>query len=76
MRIEFRQDLRHGLLDQIVDIDSIYILIVDNMQQVVQFIAAGIDDTQPIAGKMIGIEGSNQYAKDDTQGHPYRGKTV
>ena len=35
MRIEFRQDLRHSLLDQVVDIDGIHILIVDNMQQVV-----------------------------------------
>ena len=76
MRVELRENLRHSLLDHIVDIDGIHILIVDNMQQIVEFIATRIDDIQPMARKMVGIEGSYQYAKDDTQSHPYRGETI
>ena len=49
MRIELAENLRHGLLDEVVHIDGIDILVVDDMQQVVEFVATGIDDVQPIA---------------------------
>ena len=74
VRIEFRQDLRHCLLHQVIDVDRIHILVVDHVQQVVQLVAARIDDIQPVAGEMVGIERTDQYAEDDRQGHPQRGK--
>jgi hypothetical protein len=46
------------------------------MQQIVKLITTRIDDTQPIAGKMVGVEGADQYTKDDTQRHPYGCKTI
>jgi hypothetical protein len=46
------------------------------VEQVVEFTAVGIDDAQPVAGEMIGIEGAHQYAEYDTQGHQERSKTV
>ena len=49
MRVELRENLRHSLLNHVVDIDGIHILIVDNMQQVIELVAAGIDNTQPMA---------------------------
>ena len=49
MRIELAQDLRHCLLYQIIDIHRIHILVVDDVKQVVELIAAGIDDIQSVS---------------------------
>ena len=62
VRIQFGEDLRHRLLHQVVYIDCIHIHIIDIVEQIVEFTTVGIDDAQPVAGEMIGIEGSNQYA--------------
>ena len=39
MRVKFTQDLWHGLLHQVVDIDRIDILVVNDVEQVVEFVA-------------------------------------
>jgi hypothetical protein len=41
-------------------------LVVDNVQQVVQPVATAIDDVQSVAGKMVGVESSDENADDDT----------
>ena len=75
MGIELCQDLRHRLLHQIIDIHGIDILIVDDMKQVVEFVTAGVDDVQPVAREMVGIERTDQDTDDHTDGHPKRCKT-
>jgi hypothetical protein len=40
------------------------------MQQIVEFVAAGIDDVQPVAREMVGIERAYEDAGDNTQGNP------
>jgi hypothetical protein len=42
------------------------------MQQIVQLIAATIDDAQTVAGKVVGIEGANQDADDYAECHHQR----
>ena len=49
MGIELTQDLGHRLLHQVIDVHSIHILIVDDMQQVVELVTAGVDDVQAVA---------------------------
>ena len=56
MRIELRQDLRHSFLNKVIHVDSVNIHIVDVMEQIVEFAAIRIDDAQPVAREMIGIE--------------------
>ena len=74
VRIELCKDLRHGFLHQVIDIHSVYILIVNDVQQVVQLISAGIDDIQPVTGKMIGIKRPHENTSYHADGHPDRGK--
>ena len=40
VRVELGQNLRHGALHELVDVDGVHILVVDNVQQVVQLVAA------------------------------------
>ena len=49
VRVQFRQDGRHGLLHKVVYVDRIHILVINNMQQVIQLIAARVDDTKAVA---------------------------
>ena len=49
MRIELCQDLGHGLLHEIIDVNRIHILVIDDVEQIVQLVTTRIDDTQPIA---------------------------
>jgi hypothetical protein len=39
-------------------------LVVDDVQQVVELVAAAIDDAQAIARKVVGVECANQDADD------------
>ena len=76
MGVELSQNLRHGLLHQVIDVDRIHILIVNDVEQVVEFVTARIDDVQSVAGKMVGIKGAHKDAEDYADGHPQRGKTT
>ena len=67
---------RPGALYKVVDIDRIYILVINDVQQVVQLIAAAIDDAQTVARKVVGIEGTNQDADDYTECHRKGHKTT
>ena len=64
MWVKICQDLRHRLLHQVVDVDGVHILVINDVQQVVQLIAAAIDDAQTVARKVVGIECTNQDADD------------
>ena len=69
VRVQLCQYLRHGFLYQVVDVYRIDIAVVYQMQQVVQLVAAAIDDAEPVAREVVGIERANQDADDHTQGH-------
>ena len=75
VRVELAEDLRHGLLNEVVHIDGVDVLVVDDMQQIVQFVSAGIDDAQTVAGEMVGVESSDQDACHNTHRYPERRKT-
>ena len=49
MGIELSQNLRHGFLNQLVDVHRIHILIVDDMEQVVELVTTRVDDIQAVA---------------------------
>ena len=67
MWVELSQYLWHGFLHQVIDVDRIHILIINDMQQVVQLVAAGIDDAQTVAREVVGIKSAYQ----DTYHHAY-----
>ena len=56
MWIQLRQDLGNGFLYQVVHVDSVHILVIHYVEQIVQFIAARIDNAQAIARKAVGKE--------------------
>ena len=56
-------------LYQFADVDRIDILVVDDVQQTVEFVARGIDDVEPTAGEMAGVETAHQYAQNHAQSH-------
>ena len=76
VRVKFTENLGHGLLNEVVHIDGIDVLVVDDMQQVVELIAAGIDDVQPVAREMVGIERTDEDAHNDSHGDPKRCEAV
>ena len=47
--VQLGEYLGHSLLDEVVDIDRVHILVVDDVQQVVELVAAAVDDAQAIA---------------------------
>ena len=49
VRIELSQNLRHGLLHQVVDVYGVNILVVDDVQQVVKLVATRVNDVKTIA---------------------------
>ena len=69
MGVELFEYLWHGLLDYAFDIDSIDVLVIDDMEEVVELVGGGVDDVEPVASEAVGKEGSDDYACDDTQGH-------
>ena len=67
MRIQFRKDKWHGFLYKVIDIDRIYILVINDMEEIVKPVAPGIDDVEPVAREMVGIERTYHDAYDDTK---------
>ena len=67
--IELFEDLRHGMLHEIGHVDRIDVTIVDNVEQITELVARGVDETDAIAGKMRGIKASNEYTDDDCDGN-------
>ena len=76
MRVQLRQNLWHSLLHKVVDIYSVYILVIYNVQQVVEFVAARVDDAQPVAREVVGIERAYENAHHYADGHYKRHETV
>ena len=70
MRVEFGEYGRHGLLHEGVDIDGIYILVIDDVEQVVQLVGARVDDTQAVASEVVGIERADEDTDDGTHCQP------
>jgi hypothetical protein len=64
------------LFHQVVHVDGVYVLVVNHVQQAVQFVAAGVDDAQPVAGEVVGVERAYEYSDDHTQCHGQRHETV
>ena len=69
MRIELCQNLRNGFLHYLVDINAIYILVVDDVEKIRQTVRFAVDDIQLVAREVIGVERANQYADNRTQSH-------
>jgi hypothetical protein len=51
-------------------------LVVNQSEQVIQFVASGIDDAQPVAREVVGIECSNQDTHHYADSHQYGHKPV
>ena len=62
MGIQFRQNQWHGLFYHVAHVDGIYILVVDDPEQIIDFIGRGIDNIESVTGKVIGVEYTYQYA--------------
>ena len=73
MRVEFDENLRNGFLDERVDVYGIDILVVDDVQQVVEAVAAAVDDVQPVSAEVVGVESADDdaehHAEREHQGH-------
>ena len=72
--VEFFQNLGHGLFHDVGNIDGIDVLVIDDVEQVVQFVGRSVDDVEPVAGKSVGKKGADDDANDDAdgddEGHP------
>ena len=51
------------------------VVVVDNLQQVVQLVAACVDDIQAVAGEMVGIEQADADAENHGQRQKQRDET-
>ena len=76
MWVKLSQNPRQGFLHQVVGVDGIDIFVVDDVQQVVNLVAAGIDDAEPVAREVVGIECSYQDAYHHADGHQQGHETV
>ena len=56
MRIKFGQNLWHRFFYEIGHVNSVYILVIYNSQQRIQLVGRAVDDTQAVAGEMLGIK--------------------
>ena len=73
MRVELSKNLRYRLIHQGINVHGIHILVVDEVEQVVESVAATIDDVESVAGEMIRKEctddNANHYAERHDEGH-------
>ena len=76
VRVKLSQNLRHSFLHQVVYVDRVHILVINDVQQVVQLIAAGIDDAQAVAREVVSIESAYQNAYDHAYSHDNRHESV
>ena len=76
MGVELGKDLGNGLVHEVVDIDRIDILVVDDAQQVVEAVAAVVDDAEAVAREVVGVERADKDAENDAHGHEQGGKPV
>ena len=74
--VELGKDLGDGLVHEVVDIDRIDILVVDDAQQVVEAVAAVVDDAEAVAREVVGVERADKDAENDAHGHEQGGKPV
>ena len=74
--VQFRQNLWHRLLYEVVDVDSIHIFVFHDVQQVVELVAARIDDAQPVAREVVGIECSDEDSYHYADSHDDRHESV
>ena len=49
VRVKFAEDLRNGVFHKVVHVYTVHILVVDDVEKVVQAVAARIDDVQAVA---------------------------
>ena len=75
MRVQLPEDLRHGLFNKVRDIDLVHILGINDVQEVVDFIARSIDDIQSVARIMVGVETADEDAEHDSDGDNQRDET-
>ena len=67
--IEVGQYLWDGFIHQRVDVYVVDILVVDDVQQVVEPVAARVDDVKPVAREVVCIESANHNAECNAHGH-------
>lgn len=69
VRIQFGKNLRNRLIDQRIDVHGIYILVIDEVEQVVQTVASTVDDIESVAGEMIRKECADDDAQHNAERH-------
>ena len=65
VRVEFFEDLRHRALHKVAHVDSVNIAVADDLHEIVDFVARGVDEAHPIAREEVGVEVANQYPDDN-----------
>ena len=74
--VKFGEDLWQGLLHKVVHVYTVHILVVNDAQQIIETVAASVDDIETVAGEMVGVETAQQDAQHDTDGEHQWHKTT
>ena len=71
VRVQLREQLGHGLLHEVGHVHRVHILVVDDVEQVLQFVGARVDDAQAgAATEVVGVESADEYAHHRTECEP------
>ena len=62
VRVELAEYLRHSILDERVHIDSIDVIVVDELQQIAYLRRACVDDVDATTREVTCVEGANEDA--------------
>ena len=69
VRVEFGEDERYRLIYQGVDVDSIDILVVNEVKQVVETVASAIDNVESVSRKVIREKRTEEDTHHDADCH-------
>ena len=69
MWIKFHQYMRQRTLNKVRDINRINVFVINQVEEVADFVARCVDNAQAISGIVVGIETSYQNAEHHTYGN-------
>ena len=75
VRVQFCQDLWHSLLHEVGHVYGVYILIIYDSQQRIQLVGRTVDDTQTVAGEVLGIKCADKNTGHHADSYDDRRKT-
>ena len=73
--VQFCQNLRHSFFHEVGHVYSVYILIVYDSQQRIQLVGRTVDDTQTVAGEVLGIKRTDKNTGYHADSYDDRCKT-